>query len=96
MPCNASHSVGGHAKLDVKRYISRQCKAVVDDTGLEHSPLTVSKSAILRGGDAKSDARRAPEHIYCRELAEIAAVWPGLPDTIRSAIVAIVRTPNKQ
>ena len=64
----------------------------MSDGGLEHPSLMASKTPISEGGGAESDARRAPEAPKDPELAEIVAVWPGLPGHIKAAIKALVGT----
>jgi hypothetical protein len=60
------------------------------DTGLEHPPLTPSKPSILKGADAKSDARDAPKSVDDPALMEVIVAWPRLSDEVRERIRAII------
>ena len=63
--------------------------------GLEQSALKPSKTAISKGGGAKSGALNDK---IDPELAEVVSVWPNLPGNIKSEIKAIVKrykTENK-
>jgi len=40
----------------------------------------------------KSGAHLVHDHIYCNDLAEVVKAWPALPEHIRAAIKALVRT----
>jgi hypothetical protein len=67
--------------------------------GFEHSSknrIIKSKTKIVKSSDAKSDAHGAPTPAFDPDLAEIVQCWPKLPDAIRSAIVAIVRSSNER
>jgi hypothetical protein len=55
------------------------------DTGLEHTPLALSKTQFLRGSDAKSGARNAPntsQTLICiklsQNLSKLAKQFPEL------------------
>lgn len=63
--------------------------------GLEHTPLMLSRTAISEGRGAKSGARRAPGCNSDPDLASVVATWPNLPEHIRAAIVALVRSAFK-
>jgi cellobiose-specific phosphotransferase system component IIA len=69
------------------------------DIGPEQSPLTLSKTAILSSGGAKSDAHDAPDSIRDPNLAQIVDCWPMLPEHIKAAMKALVdahQTSGKQ
>lgn len=62
------------------------------DTGLEHAPLTPSKTPISENERAESGAhndRDAPED---PDLAFILDQWPSLPEKTRRSIMALVRS----
>jgi hypothetical protein len=65
------------------------------DTGLEHPPLAVSKTAISETGGAKSGAHDAPRKIENPDLAQITAAWPALPEHIKMAILIMVKGAGK-
>lgn len=65
--------------------------------GFEHPPLTVSKTPILEGGGAKSDAHDAPKVTKDPNLAIVEKAWPELPKHIKAAIMAlIISKPEKK
>ena len=64
------------------------------DIGLEHPPLTVSKTPISAEGGAKSDAHDAPKPIYDPDLTKIIEVWPTLSEHIKAAVKALVDRAN--
>ena len=66
------------------------------DTGLEHPPLALPKTPISGEGGAKSDARRAPKPSSDPDLAEVVSRWPELPEHIKAAVKALVRTAEGQ
>jgi len=64
------------------------------DIGLEHSSPTPSKTPILEGGGAKSDAHDAPQSPkppQDPDLASVVNAWPKLPWHIRIAIRSLVK-----
>jgi hypothetical protein len=63
--------------------------------GFEHPPLTASKTLILEGGGAKSDARCAPKAPKNPDLDIVVKTWPELPEHIKEAIKALIQTQNK-
>ncbi|MGD1041508.1 MAG: hypothetical protein ABR913_00425 [Sedimentisphaerales bacterium] len=65
------------------------------DTGLEHPPLEQSKTSISASGGAKSGAPNAPKASQTPQDPDLAMVvehWPNLPEHIRAAIKALVKT----
>jgi hypothetical protein len=70
------------------------------DTGLE--PVTPAnntpRSRLRQGrfskitveGDAKSDARAAPNPVHDSDLAQVVKAWPTLPEHIKLVIRALV------
>jgi len=81
-----SQPVGESGEFDVKRGTARHYEALMGRAGHEHPPLTPSRSAISASDGAKSDAHDAPDP----DLAEIATLWPKLPEHIRAAVMALV------
>jgi hypothetical protein len=63
--------------------------------GLEHPPLTVSKTPISEGSGAKSDAHDAPKAPKDPDLAIVDKAWPELPEHIKAAVIALIQTQNK-
>jgi hypothetical protein len=63
--------------------------------GLEHPPVTTSKTPILEGGGAKSDAHDAPEAPKDPDLDIVVKSWPELPGHIKAAIKALIQTQKK-
>ena len=61
------------------------------DEGIEHPPLSLSKTAISQEGDAESDAHNAPTPIQDPDLAQIVAAWSALPEHIKAAVLALVQ-----
>jgi len=66
------------------------------DTGLEHTPLTQSKTPILTSGSAKSDAQSAPKAVEYPDLDAVVKAWPELPECIKAAINALIQTNTKE
>lgn len=62
--------------------------------GHEHPPLALSKTPISGEGGAKSGAHDAPKVPADPDLALIVDRWPNLPEPIRQAVLALVRTPG--
>ena len=60
--------------------------------GLEHTPLTQSKTPILTSGSAKSDAQSAPKAVEYPDLDAVVKAWPELPEHIKAAIKALVQS----
>jgi hypothetical protein len=61
------------------------------DEGIEHPPLALSKTPILETPSAKSGAPNAENTPLDPDLALIQNRWPGLPEHIRQAVLALVR-----
>jgi len=64
----------------------------IGDTGLEHPPLALTKSAISAGGGAKSGAHDAPKPISNPELESVIEAWPTLPEHIKVTIKTLVKS----
>jgi hypothetical protein len=62
------------------------------DEGIEHPLLALSKTAILEPPSAKSGAPKDENTPPDPDLALIQNRWPQLPEAVRSAILAIVRS----
>jgi hypothetical protein len=62
------------------------------DEGIEHPPLALSKTAILQTASAKSGAPNAENTPPDPDLALIQDRWPELPEHIKAAVLALVRT----
>jgi len=60
--------------------------------GIEQSLLTPSKTPISESRGAKSDAPDAPKPPQDPDLAAIVTAWPNLPEHIKQAIKALVKT----
>ena len=63
--------------------------------GLEHPPLTASKTPISTSSSAESDARRAPEAPKDHNLDIVVKAWPELSEHIKAAIKALIQTHTK-
>lgn len=59
--------------------------------GSEHPTLAPPKTPISGGGGAKCGARDAQKHGTDPDLVLIQERWPGLPEHIRAAVMALVR-----
>jgi hypothetical protein len=62
------------------------------DEGIEHPPLAPSKTPILETPSAKNGAPKDENTPLDPDLALIQNRWPQLPEAVRSAILAIVRS----
>ena len=62
------------------------------DAGPEHPPLEHPKTAISTSGGAKSGAPAAPNAPQDPDLELVVKQWPELPEHIKAAIKALVRT----
>ena len=60
--------------------------------GFEHPPLALSKTPISGEGGAKSGARDALKAPVDPDLALIQNRWPTLPEHIKAAVLALVRS----
>ena len=67
-------------------------EACVAGTGSERSPCPPGNSHIATTGAAKSGAPDAANQVVEAELLEVVNAWPELPDVLKSAILAMVRT----
>jgi hypothetical protein len=61
-------------------------------TGVELSGIKPSNIPISTKSGAKCGARETPKPIKYPELAKIVESWPGLPEHIKAAIKALVKT----
>ncbi len=67
------------------------------DEGVEHSPLAVSKTAISETPSAESGALESEKPPLDPDLRLIQDRWPQLPEHIRQAVLALVRSiPGKE
>jgi hypothetical protein len=62
----------------------------------EHTLLSLSKTAFLTGGGAKSGALDAPRKIQDPDLSQIIAAWPTLSEHVKSAILKMVKGATKR
>jgi hypothetical protein len=67
----------------------------METKGIEHSPLTASKTPISTSGSAKSGARDAPDPIKDSDLAALVKAWPGLPGHIKAAVRTLIQAQGK-
>jgi len=95
-PCIASLPLSEPAECDVKRGPATSCENPMGRVGPEHPPLSLSETAISAEDGAKSGALPAPDVIHDADLTEITAAWPKLPEHIRAAIIALVRTQGRE
>ena len=74
---------------------SPQRRKMAEREGFEPSPPappSVNVSAICESGEAQSSPIASPNIGNVRqELSEIVETWPTLPESIRSAILALLR-----
>jgi hypothetical protein len=77
----------GAVKVDGKTYTVYRTKREEGDIG--YGVINVEKKAQKK--PAKNNTNKLPD-----DLAEIARVWPGLPDNIKSKIEALVKTHCKE
>lgn len=69
--------------------------SLLGDTGLEHTPLTLSKTAISEEDGAKLGARDAPSPLQDPDLTLLVERWPALPEYIKAAIKTLVQSAPK-
>jgi len=60
-------------------------------TGFERPPKIPRNSDNSQTGGAESGARGAPHRPSDPGLTVIVTTWPGLPDTMKAGILAMVR-----
>jgi hypothetical protein len=77
----------GAVKVDGKTYTVYRTKRKDGDLG--HGVVKIERKPQKKA--AKNDATKLPE-----DLAEIARVWSGLPENIKSKIEALVKTHSKE
>jgi hypothetical protein len=61
------------------------------DEGIEHPPLALSKTAISEIASAKSGAPKDQNTPLDPDFSLIKDRWPGLPEHIKQAVLALVR-----
>jgi hypothetical protein len=59
-------------------------------TGLERTPNSAKKSAVIEIGGAKSGAPSADSNAIDPDLARIVAAWPTLAEPIKRAMLALI------
>jgi len=63
--------------------------------GCEHTPLALPKTAFLTSGGANSGALDAPRKFQDPNSSQIVAVWPTIPEHVKSAILKMVEEATK-